>query len=212
MIHKSNLFKSKEIIRGDKELSFTGKPHYVLTLISPSVHDAFELKFKMPHEEYISDSEYSEFKPDVESMLADPSYQSHIIDMVGDSIDSFWKYKKLGGTWIETKEEALKNIDKHLSDAFSKIEIQVSVYYKVDVFGDSITTSSNAIGRISGDFIKTCEAFSSLIDSARPYIIRRMDDDMKPLIEDDQTKIENDLMMLNILLRKYPNHKELIPQ
>jgi hypothetical protein len=204
-----NAIRSKEIVRADKELSFVGKPHYVLTLQNPM---AYEFDVTMPPNPvpYITDADYREFAAEVDAIVADPSYQFQIIDMVTHSIESFWKYKKLGGTWMETRAEALKHLDEYLTEALGKVEIQVSVYYKLDVFGDSITTGHQYLGRIAGDRLKACATFGALLDTARPYVIKRMEEDMKPLIEEDETKIENDMNMLNLLLKKYPNYKEIL--
>jgi len=199
--------RTKEIIRDNEEKTFIGKPHIILNLIDPAVTD-----FINPNELFktLSDNEFADFAPEVNLMLADPSYQFAIIEMVADGIDSFWKYKKLGGTWIETKAEALKNLDGHIEEALSRLQIEVAVYYNIEAFGSFIRTSPQTIGKITGEQIKTCTEYRNLLESSRPYVTKRIEDDLRPLIDSDEAKIENDIYMLNILLKKYPNYKELL--
>ncbi len=202
--------RTKEIIREDQQKMFTGKAHVVLNIIDPSITSILRDPKYSEEVKHISNEEFLEFSSEVEKLIGDPSYQFSIIEMMSDNMDNAWKYKKLGGNWIETKAEAIKNLDNLVGEALKNLAIEVSVYYMIDAFGSSIRTSSMIIGKISGEQIKTCSTYSSLLEAARPYITKRIEDDMKPLIENDEAKIENDIMMLNILLKKYPNYKDLI--
>ncbi len=201
--------RTKEIIRDNEEKMFVGKPHIILNLIDPAVTD---MLMKNPNDLFkvLTDLEFSEYSPEVNKMLSDPSYQFAIIEMVADGIDSFWKYKKLGGTWIETKADAMKNLDGHIEEALDRLQIEVAVYYNIDAFGSYIRTSPQTIGKITGEQIKTCSEYKNLLEASRPYVSKRIEDDLRPLIDSDEAKIENDIYMLNILLKKYPNYKELL--
>lgn len=214
--YKSN--RTKEIIRDNEEKTFIGKPHIILNLIDSAIGDMTNEfystnKIAKPKEELfktLSDNEFADFSTEVNQMLSDPSYQFAIIEMVAEGIDSFWKYKKLGGTWIETKAEAMKTLDGHIEEALGRLQIEVAVYYSINAFGSYIRTSPQTIGKITGEQIKTCSEYKNLLESSRPYVTKRIEADLKPLIDSDETKIENDIYMLNILLKKYPNYKELL--
>jgi len=200
--------RRKEIASDSKEKSFTGKSHVILTLMDNGWNSEFGKPVHV--KPTLTIEEFSEYAAEVENILSDPSYQSVIIDMINNNIENFWKYKKLGSTWIETKDEALQNAESYIEEAFLKVGIEISEYYKIEVFGSEMSTPQFSIGSISGEQMKSCQAYSTIIHLAVPYIHKKIEDDMKPFIESDVIKVENDVMMLKMLLKKYPNYKDLL--
>jgi hypothetical protein len=195
----------KEITRQDKNLQFTGIPQVVMSII-----DVSALSFDTFNKDIgkLTPEELNEFMPEVENMLSDPSYQKTILEIISDSIENYWKYKKLGSTWIETKKEAIENVSTYIEKAFDNVNLELSVYYNIIVFDSSIRTTPIRIGCITSDQIKACQSYLALFQLAIPTIKSKIEEDMKPNIESDNDKIENDMMLLKHLLKKYPNFQE----
>jgi len=197
---------TKAIVKTEDKKIFSGIPNVVLS---------FDRTYKFADIDvghtYMTQEGFEKYMGDVESMLSDPSYQYSILEMIAGNSRGNWNSKKLGGTWLGAKEEAIKNIAICVDEAFENIIINVSVFYVIEL-SETETSKSNIfkIGTISGKQIKSCNSYSAIKDVMMEAMKREIEEYMKPLIEDEINRMENDIMMLKMLMRKYPNYKDLI--
>lgn len=194
-------------ISTNKEESFKG----IATVIIDISEEGF-LNPSLLDDKILSQEEFQEFYTEITTMLIDPSYQQIIINCILDNIDNSWKYKKLDGTWTETKKEALENAKMFADEAFKKICMPISVYYSIKVFESKVDSPSVLLGMIPGTLLKTCESYPDFLEIITECVIARIEEDMAPFIENDKVKLENDMMMLKILLNKYPEYAEALKQ
>ena len=206
----SNGPSHKEIIRSGGDKTFVGRQHVFLNL---STNPWDTMRVVNPNRENLKKIDFTSYKNEVEALLADPSYQFAIIELISDLIEKPWKIRLLDSNWTQTQEYALKNVKLYVEKALENLEIEISTSYTIDLSSVQLRetkTPQSLIGIIGMESIKTCPSYNTLVNLIIPTIEKMIEVDLAENIQQDYYRMENDIMMLDSLMKKYPNYKDLL--
>jgi len=204
----------KEIIGTGGDTTFVGTPHVFLNLTNNyNWSFNFEQKIENPVRTKLKDLNFDKYKNDIESLLSDPSYQFNILEFVTGNVEKFWLVKRLDCNWTQCKEFALNNVRPCILKTLELLEIEISTSYTIDLSKvnlANIKTPQSLIGVVGINFIKSCQSFDKIVDLIVPSIEKMIAEDLTEHIQQDYYRMENDIMTLNSLIKKYPNYQELL--
>lgn len=172
---------------------------------------------------------------DLKNYLLDPVRQRTIIDASCEGLRGLWRNKMAGKTWSETRDHVLLNLEKSLDKFYENLRFELYVQYEIQLSDNpkeevnQITQASehgswdfgwSAIGtaRTKSELVKTfliheltsAEALAEVKSIIKRGIEVIMDRELEPHIESDLIRKENDIQMLKLLTKRYPNYQELL--
>ena len=147
-----------------------------------------------------------------------------------------WSFKLLDKSWKETKEYQIENLDNYIDELLNSLTFNFMYQYEIDLedkfptFGNTnfieytqianvICTRYELLKKLSVLELSVNEDGSEneeLMTKFKAYlkrgILTNMDASFEPKIEEENIRMENDVNMLKILAKRYPNYQELINQ
>lgn len=222
-----------EIYQVPQEKNFVGKAKFKMKVLH-NVRSAHELPGVLD-ERFIMEMPLAS-SDDLKTFVRDPGIQKHILDAAANTMRGQWSNKALTKTWHETKDMFMATYKDALNTFLESLRFDLYVSYEIKIGDDSI---ENDLGKRINTFsspwesdipVNTVRSNSELV---RRFLLHELIDvgsleemktifarglevlvetEMKPFMEDEITRKENDLQLLRILTKRYPNFQELIKQ
>jgi hypothetical protein len=225
-----------EIYKIPAEKSFKGIATFKMAVVIPSLGSNMPL-YSSPYLSN-SDSVFGKDGPviiehDLENVDAvrvfarDPGVQQKILDAAASSMRSAWSNKALTKTWSETKDLFFTTYKERLNSFLDALRFDLYVIYKVKLNENAIADPDPAEYKYDPypTFVYTQPTavksflFHELIDDSALGEVKEIfarglevlvEKEMRPFMEDEITRRDNDIQLLKILTSRYPNFEELI--
>lgn len=175
---------------------------------------------------------------DLKIFVRDPGNQNSILGAAANAMRSKWSNKVLNKTWHETKDMFFATYRETLDKFLDSLKFELHVSYEIILSKQTKTGSPdeqlsheifsspwerNGMSgpvRTEPELVKTYLLHELIdegsLDEMKSIFSRGLEvlveEEMKPFMEDEVTRRENDLELLKILTRRYPNYQDLIKQ
>lgn len=222
-----------EIYQVPQEKNFVGKAKFKMKVLHytqtpQDLTGVWDGRFIMERQLESSD--------DLKTFARDPGIQQNILDAAADTMRGRWSNKVLSKTWHETKDMFMATYKDVLNAFLESLRFDLYVSYEIKIGEDDPNGNNPRRTSIFSSPWETdipANTVRSNPELVRHFLLHELIDEgsleemkaifarglevmveseMKPFMEDEVTRKENDLQLLRILTKRYPNFQELIKE